>query len=658
MTNESKQVPQTTPDDDLLATRLMSSQSDPDETRMLLSNEDPGATRLLGQDADPGATRLMSQDADPGATRLMSQDADPGATRMMGQDEMPGLSSDETIASPELGFGLERQNMLEPFAEEEKPDDSPLVVTNDPIEHGVEADPLLPTISAKDAPEPMVKPKRSFLSRRKVAAVNKDREYYAGEATPYLSSQQAQEDIRQTKRRQARVRVAIITVVILVLSGAAGWFLWQAIGSRKTEAVTQYDTAKIVLGEFVDGLTVSCHTDPLEQQEISTEISGSIASVSVTNGDHVDEGQEILRMESTTVSDSLQRAQDALDKAQADTDARVAALDQANQVLANEEKEVETLKQNANAGTTGTDPTATTGTTSSAAAKAALAAAEAVLEQAKNNVTEAENRVKDSENTLQAVQETYDLAHEQEQKLTIHAPMSGVVEGLAEDLKEGKSLTNGQMLCTVTDKSHLRIEMEIPEESREGVHEGMDVRLVFPDIPDVDPQSSTISSIEDRDEGSVAIIEIEDPDERIANVNEAKVDASVVLKSIPDSLLVPLDALYTDEDGNSCINILVDETRGIVTKAVVRIIASNKTQAAVSADNIQKDNVVVIGVKDNPDIKLQDLVKKKEEEKPEEKQEEKGNDSTDENSKGDEENQGEEQHDEESQEDEGEEHEE
>ncbi len=657
MINESKQVPQATPDDDLLATRLMNSQSDPDETRMLSPNEDPGATRLLGQDADPGATRLLGQDADPGATRLMSQTADPGATRMMGQNEMPGLSSDETIASPELGFGLERQNMLDLFADEEKPDDSPLVVTNDPIEHGVEADPLLPTIGAKDAPEPMVKPKRSFLSRRKVAAVSRDHEYYAGEATPYLSSQQAQEDIRQTKRRQARIRVAIITVVVLVLSGAAGWFLWQALSSRKPEAVTQYETATIVLGEFVDGLTVSCHTDPLEQQEISTEISGSITSMSVANGDHVDEGQEILRMESSTVSDSLQRAQDALDKAQADTDARVAALDQANQVLANEEKEVETLKQNASSSTTGTDSHATTGTSSSAAAKAALAAAEAVLEQAKHNVTEAENRVKDSESTLQAVQETYDLAHEQEQKLTVYAPMSGVVEGLAEDLKEGKSLTNGQMLCTVTDKSHLRIEMEIPEESREGVHEGMEVRLVFPDIPDVDPQTSTISSVEDRDEGSVAIIEIENPDERIANVNEARVDASVVLQSIPDSLLVPLDALYTDEDGNSCINILVDETRGIVTKAVVRIIASNKTQAAVSADNIQKDNVVVIGVKDNPDIKLQDLVKKKEEEKPADKQQDKGTDSGDESPK-DDEGQGEEQHDEEPSEDEGEEHEE
>lgn len=543
-------------------------------------------------DQDPDATRMLTPQNDPQATRMLKPQGDPEATRMLTRDELASATGDEPEASPAQGNVSEHSEPIKLPAEEDAHDagqPSIDVVTNDPITYGLEADPLLPTIGASEAPNPVMPSgsDRTPLSRREVAAVSEERAYYANDmATPYLSSRQAMENERETRRRHSRTRAILITIVVLAILGGAGWFIWQNLPKPKVEVIPEYQTVNIEQGEFLDAFEVASHAQPIDEQGVSVSVSGTISAILVSNDDHVDEGQELFHLESPTIRDAVQRALDALNAAQSDTDSRYAALDEARQALENEEKEVESLKKASESSTT----------TSS---KAALAAAEAVVEQSRKNVTEAENRVSDSEQTLQAVQQTYDLAREQEDKLTVYAPISGNVEDLSEDLKEGKNTANGDQLCTILDKSSLRIELEIPEEERDRVQEENEVRLLFPDITDLGVITTSISSIEEHDDGTkVAIVILDEPDERITP--STKVRASIVLQSIPKSLLVPLEAVKSDGEGNDHLNVLLDPTRGIVTKVPVTVVARNKTQAAVTADNIQKDNPVVLDDIDEP----------------------------------------------------------
>lgn len=631
------------------------------EATQLLGGQDPAATQLLGGQ-DPQATQLLGGQ-DPAATQLLGK-SDPMETRLLDRDDLeqgPGDASgdqDRTVASPALGYGMERKNMLDPFGDDEQ-DETPLVVASDPADQMVDADPLLPVIGAEDVPQPVVPSdaSRERLSRREVAAVSEDRAYYEGGATPYLSQRQARERAEETRKRHSRIRVILITVFIVAAMGAGGWFIWQSLSKPQAAPVPEYQTANIEQGEFLETVNKTSSVSALDEQDVNVEASGSLTSMLVSNGDHVDEGQELFRLENSSIHDAAQRAQDALDAAQADTDSRVRALEQAQQTLANEEKQVENLRKSANATTTtvSSDGHTTTTTTEggTAASKAAVAAAEAVLEQAKRNVEDAENRVKDSETTLQAVQETYNLAHEQELKLIVHAPISGTVEGIDSELKEGKNIANGEQLCRVLDKSAMRLELKLTQEEAQSVKEGTEVRLTFPAVADLGTVTTKIESVmepeeeteEEEEEPVTVSILLEDPDERITPNMEAQ--ATIVVQSIPNSLIVPLESVKTDDDNSTYLNVLLDASRGIVSKVPVRVVAKNKTQAAVSSDSIQKDNAVVLGDVDEASVQKDESQAKQEQEQP--KEEPKQNEEQDEEQR-DEENGSEEPADEQSEE--------
>ena len=90
------------------------------------------------------------------------------------------------------------------------------------------------------------------------------------------------------------------------------------------------------------------------------------------------------------------------------------------------------------------------------------------------------------------------------------------------------------------------------------------------------------------------------------------------MQSIPNSLIVPLESVKTDDDNSTYLNVLLDASRGIVSKVPVRVVAKNKTQAAVSSDSIQKDNAVVLGDVDEASVQKDESQAKQEQEQPKE----------------------------------------
>lgn len=461
------------------------------------------------------------------------------------QAHLPAIESgekdDHTIASPAPRYGKER------------------------LEGAAPDEPVFGLRRERDQVPPVSPTGRETLSRDEVAAVSVDRTYYVSDvASPYLSSRQASEDVRTTKRRHT-IRTTILVVVgILLAIGALGWYVWQTIESNKRAEVASYETATIERGEFLDTIDTTTLVRPISEVAVTAEASGTISAVMTSDGEYVEEGQELFHLENRTVTDAYNKAREALDLAKATLETKAQALDRVNAAVAAAQAELNAK------------PT-------DAARQTALATAQALVPAAQSEYDAANA-------TLENIQQTFDRAQEQQDRLIVYAPVSGTACEFAPEATVGTSIKGSTRLCTITDSSRYCLEIEIPRESASMVGEGEEVRLRFPSLEDLFI-TTDIANLEDDGSLCMATVIIDEPDERI--VKGTAVEASVIMQSIPDALIVPLEAVRTAEDGSTSLDVLLDPSRGIRVSVPVNVTGRNKTHAAVEADNIQAGTSVV-----------------------------------------------------------------
>ena len=497
------------------------------------------------------------------------------ALRNLPQIEDGGLD-DRTVASPALGFGMERSN------------DSTLP---DPAEEASSAEPQAETAPAEHKvvqdtfrPRPQNPPQSTpLLSRDEVAAISVgDRSYYVSDVpSPYLSSRMAKEDIHKTRRRHARTAAIVTTIAILAIIGTGGWFLWQSLHKGEAVALPKYTTSNIELGEFLETVEATTLLRPADERDVAAGISGKIAEMLVQEGTPINEGDVICRLDNPTITDSYNKARQAYDTAAANVDAKARALDDAVRA-ANEAQAAAT----AAATPTTTNPSNNPQPTANQTANAQTAAA-----NAQTKVQVAQNDYDRANESLRSIESTLKLAQEQQDLLTLHAPITGTAGNLNQQATVGAAVTGTTHLCTITDASQLSFQVEIPDDVRPRVAVGQEVRITFPSIEGL-AVTTTIDSFDDEDTKEVANILINEPDPRLQKGTTAT--ASVIVQSIPDSYIVPLEALQRDKNNAPYLEVLLDSSRDIKTNVPVQIVATNKTKAAVTASNIQEGNTVII----------------------------------------------------------------
>lgn len=110
------------------------------------------------------------------------------------------------------------------------------------------------------------------------------------------------------KRRRWPWAVALIAVL------AGGWWWWQ--GQAATPAVT-YTTEAVTLGSLSVTVTATGSVQPTTQVDVSSELSGTLASVDVDFNDPVTVGQVLARLDDTKVRAQLANAEAQLAGAKA-----------------------------------------------------------------------------------------------------------------------------------------------------------------------------------------------------------------------------------------------------------------------------------------------------------------------------------------------------
>lgn len=229
-----------------------------------------------------------------------------------------------------------------------------------------------------------------------------------------------------------KIGIAVVVVAAIVLLGG----LAAANAGERGKLVR---TEEVVRRDLISTVTASGKIEPKRKVEISADISGRVIEVAVEEGQYVERGDLLLRIDPTAYQAALRRAEASVAQAQA----------QASQARANVLQSQNALRR----------------AQQLAAGQDLISAAD--VEQAETNAAVAEAQHESARFAVRQAQASVIEARDALAKTTIVAPMSGRVTRL--NIEEGETAIVGTMnnpgtvLLTVADLSVMEATVEVDE---------------------------------------------------------------------------------------------------------------------------------------------------------------------------------------------------
>lgn len=178
---------------------------------------------------------------------------------------------------------------------------------------------------------------------------------------------------------------------LAVITGAGGFYFF---GGSSSQTQISYTTSNAATGNLSVSVAASGTLEPTNLVTVGSELSGIVEAVLVDENDTVTKGQEIARLDTAKLKDSITKSEAALASAQADVKQAEASLKEAAAALARQQ-ELQRLTKGrlpAKADMDTAEATAARAEASVAQAKAAVAQAEATLSSDRTNLEKASIR--------------------------------------------------------------------------------------------------------------------------------------------------------------------------------------------------------------------------------------------------------------------------
>lgn len=343
---------------------------------------------------------------------------------------------------------------------------------------------------------------------------------------------------------------------LLIAGGAVGGYAWQQTAKAAPAAAGM----EVRRGNLVETASASGKIEPEVQVEVKSRVSGQVIEVLVKEGDQVQAGQLLVRLDPVDAQRQLEAAKVARSRARADVEAAQATLAVSELETQNSEVTSRVAQQSADLGLGSSDAARSAQHASRVAAsnvslrRAQVSAARGQLAAAELDVQDAELRLKET---------------------SIYAPIAGTI--LAVAVEKGtlvsSALTNvsgGTSVMTLADLSDLRIIASVDEASISRIERGQHVDIsvdtygdrVFKGVVErVSPLGVDTSSVITFD------VEIAVVDES-ANLLRSgmSADIEIVTAEQKEVLLVPLLAVQS-AGKRRFVKLASGEERSIVTGA-------------------------------------------------------------------------------------------
>ena len=337
-----------------------------------------------------------------------------------------------------------------------------------------------------------------------------------------------------------KIIVAALSLVAVAVAAVVAASLLGIGGARARGAPPGEGSGAVAVrrGDLVEIASASGTVEPDVQVEVKSRASGEAIEVLVDEGDHVEAGQLLVKLDPIDTERDVRVAQIALDKAQADL-----AQARANLVVAQAERDEARAKadvrnRGAELGLVSAEDQRT------ASSGAGVAAA---------TVTQRESQIRSAQAQVASARLTVDEANRRRSETEIRAPIAGTV--LAVGVERGTivssgitTFSGGTALLTLADLDDLRVVGDLDEAQVGRVREGQDVSITVDAFPDrafagrverVSPLGETTSNV------------VTFPVEIVVTDREASLlrsgmsaDLEIVTGRNEGALLVPLTAIY------------------------------------------------------------------------------------------------------------------
>lgn len=106
----------------------------------------------------------------------------------------------------------------------------------------------------------------------------------------------------------------LAVVVAVAIAGGAGWYFFSKPSTSRQQA---YQTQPVKRGNLSVTVTATGNLQPLNQVDIGTELSGTVDAVLVDANDTVRKGQELARLNTTQLNDTITKGKASLASAEA-----------------------------------------------------------------------------------------------------------------------------------------------------------------------------------------------------------------------------------------------------------------------------------------------------------------------------------------------------
>ncbi len=409
----------------------------------------------------------------------------------------------------------------------------------------------VPRAATNDAPEPL----QVLAPDGSIAETQED-----------LEARLAMEGLMRHRRERRRKKIVAGSIVGgIALVGAIVWGVQAYNASKPIEIDTGLTTTYVDYGNFSEAVSATGTAQPVSSVVVTPEVTGTIESVNVAEGDTVEAGAVLLTIKN-----------DDLDKAV--RDAELAVRD-AKLNLESAVNDYNTLVDAYNAGAEISD---------SEFDKASFA-----IETAKNAVSDQ--------------QEVYNQAVANAQKRTVCAPAAGSV--VVMNAQVGASVADAASkgsLVQIADLSQMTVKVQVNEVDISKICVGQAAKATFSALPGVELDAqvtriATVSSSSDSSNGylygsggvvtyDVSLL-IPAPVAELKPGMTANVD--ITLQSVPDTLMVPASCIGTDENGKSFVTVMTDAATQACERVDVEVTATDQTTAAVTGSLSAGDEVLL-----------------------------------------------------------------
>jgi HlyD family secretion protein len=424
------------------------------------------------------------------------------------------------------------------------------------------------------------------------------------------------------RRRRRRRRTAWIVGILLVAAVAAVLLLRGRGGATAVEIVAE----PLAEGRFVRETTGSGVVEAVRERGLAFPTGGTVAEVTVEEGDAVTAGEVLIRLDTAELERSLASTRASLASARAELERTVAQLrvdrlDAASAVAQAEDRrlqaqadlrarqgDLDRAERLFELGAASRDEVRNARDARDAAARA--------VEQAELSLESAQTRLANLEGLAEAQRSSAearvagletDLANLQArlEDAELTAPFDGVVADLAVDPGDA---AGSQPVATVADPSDLRVRASFDENRAAELAVGQPAEIV----PDADTRLRLpatvrrLAPVAEREGGSAqvdALLAFDDgPDGGGAVRPGYTVTARVRVAELDEALLMPLEAITEPDEGAAFVYRVVpgDEPgAGTAERVEVEVLDRNATVAALdpAASPLAVDDpVAVVGL--------------------------------------------------------------